>query len=80
MKKLTKDEMSEYSAARTNLIQLKMHLADIAMTEESIRDERMTTTSNLRMAKAVLEDFIQSIAEKYGEDSKINFQTGEVTK
>lgn len=80
MKKLTKDEMSEYTSAKTNLIQLKMHLADIIMTEESIKSERDTTVSNIRMSRAVLEDYVQKIAEKYGEDAKINFQTGEISK
>ena len=78
MKKLSKEELSEYNNARVKYLDVKLHLADVAMTEENIREEKMKTMSDIRMSKSVLDSITKKLVDKYGENAVINFQTGEV--
>jgi hypothetical protein len=79
-KKLSKEELSNFSSARNRVFDLKLHLADVAMTEEAIKKERSKTVSELEMAKTVFDNFNREIIEKYGEGVKINFTTGEIAQ
>ena len=78
MKKLSKEELSEYNNARVKYFDTKLHLADIAITEENIREEKVKTMSDIRMSKSILDSITKKLVDKYGENAVINFQTGEV--
>lgn len=79
-RKLSKEELSNFNSARNRVFDLKLHLADVALTEEAIKKERTSTLSELEMAKTVVDNINREIIEKYGEGTKINFTTGEIAE
>ena len=73
MAKLTKEELEtlQNSIKRYNMVKLK--LADAVIHQQTIVGE-------LGMLKSHFMKEEQKLIEKYGEDSSINTQTGEITK
>lgn len=73
MAKLTKEELEtlQNSIKKYNMVKLK--LADAVIHQQTIVGE-------LGMLKSHFMKEEQKLIEKYGEDSSINTQTGEITK
>ena len=69
--KLTKEELTEIQTLNTDFSKKKMMLGDIEIQKASIISE----IEALKMQFAKNE---QKLIEKYGKDSVINLQTGEV--
>lgn len=69
--KLTKEELTEIQTLNTDFSKKKMMLGDIEIQKASIISE----IGALKMQFAKNE---QKLIEKYGKDSVINLQTGEV--
>lgn len=77
MKKLSKKELEEFSAARNEYFNLKEKLADIVISEERIKTDKQTTLMNVNMAHDSLMNISKLLQDKYGQ-GKINLQTGEI--
>ena len=70
-KQLEKQELKSIQDAQLNFNKSKMQLADNALQQQAIIKEIDEINSNF----AVLE---QDLIKKYGQDSSINMETGEV--
>lgn len=77
-KKLSKEELENYNSARRRMFDLKVHLADVAMAESKLQEEKRNTISDLALAKKQIDDANEMIVKKYGDGVKINFTTGEI--
>tara|TARA_Y100000385_G_scaffold276038_1_gene321290 strand:- start:1347 stop:1583 length:237 start_codon:yes stop_codon:yes gene_type:complete len=71
-KSVSSEELKELQGLQGALTQLKMRLGDI----ELHRQDTLRKVEELRVATATTE---QKLIDKYGEDSVINVQTGEIT-
>lgn len=60
------------------MFDIKLHIADIAMAESKLQEEKKSTMSELALAKKQVDDVNEMIVNKYGEGVKINFGTGEI--
>ena len=71
-KTVTSEELKELQGLQGALTQLKMRLGDIELHRQDI----LRKVEELRITTATAE---QKLIDKYGEDSVINIQTGEIT-
>lgn len=71
-KTVTSEELNELQGLQGALTQLKMRLGDIELHRQDI----LRKVEELRITTATAE---QKLIDKYGEDSVINIQTGEIT-
>jgi hypothetical protein len=71
-KTVTSEELKELQGLQGALTQLKMRLGDIELHRQDI----LKKVEELRITTATAE---QKLIDKYGEDSVINIQTGEIT-
>lgn len=71
-KTVTSEELKELQGLQGALTQLKMRLGDVELHRQDI----LKKVEELRITTATAE---QKLIDKYGEDSVINIQTGEIT-
>lgn len=76
MKKLEKEELDKLVELNKNYRDLKFQIADIEMTFERLKNQKITTLANLEMGAHDLATCKQEITEKYGEID-IDLRTGE---
>ncbi len=77
MKKLTPEELESFKAARDNYYSLRGRLADIAIAEERLKNDKQSTLINISIAEEQLNKVNNEVHEKYG-DGNVNMQTGEI--
>ena len=70
-KKLTKEELSNLQELNNAFNATKNQLADIELN-------KMSVVANLASLRSKFSEMEQTLVEKYGQDSVINLQTGEV--
>lgn len=73
MAKLSKEELGELQQLNTEFTKLKISLGDLEIQKSSI-------ISEIAAIKMKFAQHEMKLIEKYGEDSVINIQTGEVQK
>lgn len=76
MKKIKKEELSKLVELNTNFRELKLQLADIEVTFNRLKSQKIATLSNLETAAFDLSSYQDEIIKEYG-DIKVNLQTGE---
>lgn len=78
MKKLTTEELESFNTARDNYYSLRGRLADIAIAEERLKNDKQSTLINISIAEEQLNKVNNEVHEKYG-DGSVNMQTGEIS-
>lgn len=78
MKNLTPEELESFKAARENYYSLRGRLADIAIAEERLKNDKQSTLINISIAEEQLNKVNNEVHEKYG-DGNVNMQTGEIS-
>ena len=78
MKKLTTEELESFNTARENYYSLRGRLADIAIAEERLKNDKQSTLINISIAEEQLNKVNNEVHEKYG-DGNVNMQTGEIS-
>jgi hypothetical protein len=78
MKNLTPEELESFKAAHENYYSLRGRLADIAIAEERLKNDKQSTLVNISIAAEQLDKVNNEIHEKYG-DGNVNMQTGEIS-
>jgi hypothetical protein len=73
MAKLSKKELESIQKLMNDFNQVKMQLGDTVITQHSL----MSNVEELKVAYAKEE---QKLIKKYGENSVVNVQTGEITE
>jgi hypothetical protein len=73
MAKLSKEELGQLQQLNTEFTKLKISLGDLEIQKSSI-------ISEIAAIKMKFAQHEMKLIEKYGEDSVINIQTGEVQK
>jgi len=76
MKKIEKDELEKLIELNKNYRDLKFQIADIEITFERLKNQKITSIANLEMGAHDLASYQKEISEKYG-DVDINLHTGE---
>jgi|TARA_B100001094_G_scaffold253739_1_gene252274 hypothetical protein len=76
MKKIEKDELDKLVELNKNYRDIKFQIADIEITFERLKNQKITAIANLEMGGHDLATYQKEIAEKYGEVD-INLMTGE---
>lgn len=76
MKKIEKDELDKLIELNKNYRDLKFQIADIEITFERLKNQKITSIANLEMGAHDLATYQKEISEKYG-DVDINLHTGE---
>ena len=76
MKKIKKEELSKLVELNTNFRELKFQLADIEVTFNRLKSQKIATLSNLETAAFDLSSYQDEIIKEHG-DIKVNLQTGE---
>jgi len=76
MKKIKKEELSKLVELNTNFRELKFQLADIEVTFNRLKSQKIATLSNLETAAFDLSSYQDEIIKEYG-DIIVNLQTGE---
>ena len=76
MKKIKTEELSKLVELNTNFRELKFQLADIEVTFNRLKSQKIATLSNLETAAFDLSSYQDEIIKEYG-DIKVNLQTGE---
>lgn len=71
--KLEETELTQIREARQKFTEAKLALGDLELNKQMILDE-------VRTLKAQFKVIEENLIEKYGEDSTINTDTGEITK
>lgn len=70
---LTQEELTAIQQMNSDFSKAKMAIGDLELQKEKVIE-------HIKELKAVFGAHEKSLIEKYGEDSVINVQTGEVTK
>jgi predicted metal-binding transcription factor (methanogenesis marker protein 9) len=78
MKNLTPEELESFKTARDNYYSLRGRLADIAIAEERLKNDKQSTLINISIAEEQLNKVNNEVHEKYG-DGNVNMQTGEIS-
>ena len=73
MKKLTEDELSTLRQMNSEYSQMKSRLGELELTKFGIVKE-------IETIKTAFGSFESMLIEKYGKDSIVNIETGEVTE
>ena len=76
MKKIEKEELEKLIELNKNYRDLKFQIADIEITFERLKNQKITSIANLEMGAHDLTSYQKEISEKYG-DVDINLHTGE---
>jgi len=76
MKKIEKEELEKLIELNKNYRDLKFQIADIEITFERLKNQKITSIANLEMGAHDLASYQKEISEKYG-DVDINLHTGE---
>jgi hypothetical protein len=76
-KKLTPEELEKLSNTREHYYDLRIHITDIVLTEERLKNDKQSTLINIDLAYNELVAVQDEIHAKYG-SVKVNMQTGEV--
>jgi len=72
-KKLTSEELSKLQELNNSFTQSKISLGDLELQKENI-------IGKIKEIKSKFVELEKELIKKYGEESVINLQTGEVTK
>jgi len=75
MKKIEKEELEKLIELNKNYRDLKFQIADIEITFERLKNQKITSIANLEMGAHDLASYQKEISEKYG-DVDINLHTG----
>jgi hypothetical protein len=75
-KKLTQEELDKLRSLNQTYRDLKFQIADIEVSFERMKSQKMSSLANLETAAFDLSQFQDELVSKYG-DVKINLQTGE---
>jgi len=76
MKKIKKEELSKLVELNTNFRELKFQVADIEVTFNRLKSQKIATLSNLETAAFDLSSYQDEIITEYGY-TKVTLQTGE---
>ena len=76
MKKIEEDELDKLVELNKNYRDNKNQIADIVITLERLKNQKITAIANLEIATHDLATYQKEIAEKYGEID-IDLRTGE---
>ena len=76
MKKIENDELEKLIELNKNYRDLKFQIADIEITFERLKNQKITSIANLEMGAHDLAEYQKEISEKYG-NVDINLHTGE---
>jgi hypothetical protein len=77
-RKLTPEELEKFNTVRSTYADLRSRLADIAITEERLKNDKQTTLINVDLAHKEYATVQKEIYDKYGE-GMINGITGEIS-
>jgi len=72
-KKLTSEELGNLQELNNSFTQSKISLGDLELQKENI-------IGNIKQIKSKFVELEKELIKKYGEESVINLQTGEVTE
>lgn len=75
--KLTQEELDKFISVRQSYFDLKDQIADIAINEERIKNQKLKALHQIEITYDELTSIHDDIRSKYGE-GKVNLQTGEV--
>lgn len=78
MKKLDKELLERFQQARRNVFDVKMHLADIALTEQNVHIEKEATIQRYKEVQAEQASVNAEVVKLFGENVRVNAETGEV--
>jgi len=76
-KKLTQEELQNFTQKRNSFLDLRENLADIVINQERLENQRKTTLINIDSAYTEFQKVQNEIVDKYG-TGNINLQTGEI--
>lgn len=76
MKKIENDELEKLIDLNKNYRDLKFQIADIEITFERLKNQKITAIANLEMGAHDLATYQKEISEKYG-SMDIDLRTGE---
>jgi hypothetical protein len=75
-KRISEEELEKLRSLNQNYRDLKFQVADIEITFERMKSQKISTLANLETSAFDLSQFQEELVSKYG-DIKINLQTGE---
>jgi hypothetical protein len=75
-KRISEEELEKLRSLNQNYRDLKFQVADIEITFERMKSQKISTLANLETSAFDLSQFQEDLVSKYG-DIKINLQTGE---
>lgn len=75
-KKITQEELEKLRSLNQTYRDLKFQIADIEVSFERMKSQKMASLANLETSAFDLSQFQDELVSKYG-DIKINLQTGE---
>jgi hypothetical protein len=75
-KKITQEELDKLRSLNQTYRDLKFQIADIEVSFERMKSQKMSSLANLETSAFDLSQFQDELVSKYG-DIKINLQTGE---
>ena len=78
MKKLDKELLERFQQARRNIFDVKIHLADIALTEKNVQIEKEATIQRYKEVQAEQASVNEEVVKLFGENARVNIETGEV--
>jgi len=78
MKKLDKELLERFQQARRNIFDVKIHLADIALTEQNVQIEKEATIQRYKEVQAEQASVNAEVVKLFGENARVNIETGEV--
>jgi len=73
MKKITKSELENLQALNTEFSKTRLSIGDLELTKAEL-------INKIDLIKKQFSEIEKKLITKYGEDSVINMQTGELTK
>lgn len=76
MNKIEQNELAQVSDLNRNFVSYKLQTADIELSLDRLKRQKITTLSNLEAAAQALALYQEELTAKYG-DVTINLQTGE---
>lgn len=74
--KITQEELEKLRSLNQTYRDLKFQIADIEVSFERMKSQKMSSLANLETSAFDLSQFQDELVSKYG-DIKINLQTGE---
>jgi hypothetical protein len=74
--KITQEELDKLRSLNQTYRDLKFQIADIEVSFERMKSQKMSSLANLETSAFDLSQFQDELVSKYG-DIKINLQTGE---